>query len=87
MNRGDPREPIFKDDTDRQRFVETLGKACVKSGWQVHAYCLMPKVKIAHGYGRRRWWVLRQGLNQACPGKLSTASCFGAEEHRQQEHE
>ena len=42
MNRCDRREPIFKDDTDRQRFVETLGEACVKSGWQVHAYCLMP---------------------------------------------
>jgi len=26
MNRGDRREPIFKDDADRQRFVETLGE-------------------------------------------------------------
>ena len=42
MNRGDRGEPIFQDDTDRQRFVETLGEACVRSGWQVHAYCLMP---------------------------------------------
>ena len=42
MNRGDRREPIFHDDADRQRFIETLGEACVKSGWQVHAYCLMP---------------------------------------------
>ncbi|MBI2926100.1 MAG: transposase [Verrucomicrobia bacterium] len=42
MNRGDRREPIFKDDTDRQKFLETLGEACVKTGWQVHAYCLMP---------------------------------------------
>jgi len=25
MNRGDRREPIFKDDADRHRFVETLG--------------------------------------------------------------
>jgi hypothetical protein len=24
MSRGDRREPIFKDDTDRKRFVETL---------------------------------------------------------------
>ena len=30
------------DDADRQRFVETLGEACVKTGWQVHAYVLMP---------------------------------------------
>jgi len=41
MNRGDRREPIFKDDQDRRRFLETLGQACAKTGWQVHAYCLM----------------------------------------------
>ena len=41
MNRGDRREPIFKDDADRQRFVETLSEACAKTGWQVHAYVLM----------------------------------------------
>src|SRR5437660_9717157 len=42
MNRGDRREPIFHDDADRQRFIETLGEVCGKTGWQVHAYCLMP---------------------------------------------
>ena len=36
MNRGDRRELIFKDDADRQRFVETLGEACAKTGW-LHA--------------------------------------------------
>ena len=41
MNRGDRREPIFLDERDRQRFLETLGEACGKAGWQVHAYCLM----------------------------------------------
>ena len=41
MNRGDRREPIFVDDKDRERFIETLGQVCQKSGWQVHAYCLM----------------------------------------------
>ncbi len=41
MNRGDRREPIFKDDEDRRCFLETLGEACTKTGWQVHAYCLM----------------------------------------------
>ena len=38
MNRGDRREPIFKDDFDRKRFVTTLSETCVKTGWQVHAY-------------------------------------------------
>ena len=42
LNRGDRREPIFKDDGDRRRCVETLAEACVKTGWQVHAYVLMP---------------------------------------------
>jgi putative transposase len=42
VNRGDRREAIFHDDQDRWRFVETLAEACAKTGWQVHAYCLMP---------------------------------------------
>jgi REP element-mobilizing transposase RayT len=42
MNRGDRREPIFKDDVDRRRFLETLEEVCGKTDWQVLAYCLMP---------------------------------------------
>ena len=41
MNRGDRREPIFRDDADRHRFLETLSETCSKTGWQIHAYCLM----------------------------------------------
>ena len=41
MNRGDRREPIFTDDQDRTLFLETLGEACAKRDWQVHAFCLM----------------------------------------------
>jgi putative transposase len=41
LNRGDRREPIFKDDEDRQRFLETLAETCAKTGWRLHAYCLM----------------------------------------------
>ena len=41
MNRGDSREPIFREDSDRLLFLETLGEACAKTDWQVHAYCLM----------------------------------------------
>jgi putative transposase len=41
MNRGDRREDIFADDQDRQCFVATLSEACEKTGWQVHAFCLM----------------------------------------------
>jgi REP element-mobilizing transposase RayT len=42
MNRGDRREAIFHDDPDRRCFLETLAEACAKTGWQVHAYCLLP---------------------------------------------
>lgn len=41
MNRGDRREPIFNDDQDRRRFVETLAQACAKTSWEAHAWCLM----------------------------------------------
>jgi putative transposase len=41
MSRGDRREDIFLDDVDRHDFLKTLAEACQKTGWQVHAYCLM----------------------------------------------
>ena len=41
MNRGDRREPIFRDDQDRRSFLATLGETCDKTGWQLHAWCLM----------------------------------------------
>jgi putative transposase len=41
LNRGDRREDIFLDDVDRQDFLKTLAEACQKTGFQVHAYCLM----------------------------------------------
>jgi REP element-mobilizing transposase RayT len=41
MNRGDGRERIFRDDPGPERFLETLGEACGKTAWEVHALCLM----------------------------------------------
>ena len=41
MSRGDRGERIFLDDIDRHDFIKTLAEACQKTGWQVHAYCLM----------------------------------------------
>ena len=41
MNRGDHREDIFYNNTDRKLFLETLAEACAKTDWQVHAWCLM----------------------------------------------
>src|SRR6266446_3151208 len=41
MSRGDRCEAIFLDDVDRQDYLKTLAEGCLKTGWQVHAYCLM----------------------------------------------
>jgi len=64
MNRGDRREPIFHDDEDRRRFLETLGETCAKTEWQVHAWCLMgnhfhlvvetPQPNLVAGM---KWWL------------------------------
>ena len=41
MSRGNRRQDIYLDDVDRQDFLKTLAEACQKTGWQVHAYCVM----------------------------------------------
>jgi REP element-mobilizing transposase RayT len=41
MSRGDRREAIFLDEGDRHDFLKTLAEACAKTGFAVHAYCLM----------------------------------------------
>ena len=41
LNRGDRREPIFQDNQDREWFLATLAEACTKTGWQIHAFCLL----------------------------------------------
>ena len=41
MNRGDRREEIFRSSRDLRLFLDTLTEACAKTGWQIHAYCLM----------------------------------------------
>ena len=41
MSRGNRQERIYDGDGDRLAFLELLARACGKTGWQVHAYCLM----------------------------------------------
>src|ERR1039458_7087460 len=41
MARGNQRQVVFRDDRDHARFLETLGEACQKTGWRIHAYVLM----------------------------------------------
>ena len=39
--RGSERKAIFRDDTDRWKFIELLGRAVEQFDIQVHAYVLM----------------------------------------------
>src|SRR2546423_8752016 len=41
MARGNHGQGIFQDDADRRSFLLTLGEACQKTGWVVHADVLM----------------------------------------------
>jgi len=41
MARGNRRESIFHDDRDCEAFLERLGKACQRTGWEIRAFVLM----------------------------------------------
>ena len=60
MNRGDRREPIFQDDVDRRRFLQTLGEACAKTDWQLHALHLGTWTHVAN----RRSTAISQPTHQ-----------------------
>ena len=51
MNRADQREPIFKDDPGRERFLETLGQGCQKTGWGFMRIACHPKRNLKWGEG------------------------------------
>ena len=81
LDRGDRREAIFRDDTDRERFLATLGEACARTGWWVHALVLMsnhyhlliqtPHANLVAG---RRWfqttWTVRFNRRHRLSGHL-----------------
>ena len=69
MNRGDQREAIFRDDEDRQRFLSTLGEACLKTEWQVHAYCRQFGLLISNSH-------FELGMTWAAPGGGKKVSRF-----------
>ena len=41
LNRGNYRTDIFRSDKAKAAFLKCLGEACAKTGWVVHAWCLM----------------------------------------------
>jgi REP-associated tyrosine transposase len=40
-SRGNEKKPVFKDDTDRLNFLNTLQHVNARYNWICHAYCLM----------------------------------------------
>lgn len=40
-SRGNAREAIYLNDTDRKHFLELLANTCRRNQWLCHAYCLM----------------------------------------------
>jgi putative transposase len=40
-SRGDRREDIFADDTDREAWLEILAQCCERHNWAIHAWCQM----------------------------------------------
>lgn len=41
MARGNQGQRVCVDDTDREMWRSTLGEACVRTGWRIHAWVLM----------------------------------------------
>ena len=40
-SRGDGREDIYLNDSDRERFIAVLAQVCERFNWVCHSYCLM----------------------------------------------
>jgi len=64
MSRANGKGKIFETDVDRQDFIKTLAEACGKTGFEIHAYCLMSNhfhlvVETPHGnlVAGMRWFL------------------------------
>lgn len=42
MARGTQGQPVYQNDADRLRFLETLAEACATTGWRGYASVRMP---------------------------------------------
>jgi len=43
LNRGNHRTDVFRTEKAKAAFLQCLGEACQKTGWQVHTWCLRQK--------------------------------------------
>src|ERR1700722_263556 len=78
LDRGDRREAIYGDDEDRRAFLTTLGEACQRTGWRIHAYVLMsnhfhlmletPEPNLVEGmHWFQATWTMDHALQSAPP--------------------
>jgi REP element-mobilizing transposase RayT len=70
LNRGNYRSDIFRGEKTRQAFLQCLDQACVKTGWQIHAWCLM-----SNHYHRKLRLEFKQGPLSALLRVRRSPSC------------
>src|SRR6266498_2139637 len=74
MNRDDPRQPNFPDEVDRQCFLETDGKTCAWTDWQVPGPCLMGSHFICWSRRPKRIWSRARSVAGHAHGAISPAT-------------
>ena len=52
MARGNQGRDIYADDGDRKLWLETLGEACAKTGWRIHAWVIRDESRVTQAIGR-----------------------------------
>jgi REP element-mobilizing transposase RayT len=82
LPRGNQRRKIYEDERDRKLWLETLGQACEKTGWRIHAWVMMNNhyhllletseanlvagMKWLQGTYSKRLRIQQQGSNSLC---------------------
>jgi hypothetical protein len=78
MARGNGRQHIVRDDVDRDRLLEHLGRAVTRCSWRVYAFVVMPN----HLHVRRGVESLGQPASGASGAGLSCAEPDGNDQRR-----
>lgn len=80
-SRGEGGEDVFRDDADRQQFLDVLSEVVTRFGWICHAYCLMnnhyhvlietPEGNLARGMRQLNGvYTQRFNVRHGCSGNL-----------------
>ena len=80
MSRGNARQAIFRDDTDRQELLEDLEGTVVRCGWELFSFVFMPN------HFRLFFRTPRPDLSRGMQRLLSTYASGYARRHRRPGH-